>query len=246
MNRNPKSVIGSATVFVFLLNAVLTAKGQIVGTPGSPTAEGSRAVAGGGIKAPGWEGSVDPAEGRAGMTLDTARLAQEGEALHITTGPAVTYWKADATASGDYTVKATFTEPKYMNLNSHAHPYGVFIGGNDMGSANQSELYCVAYGSGKFVVRGFGPAPFKLNGFFGKSNAAVHKAPGRGQPVTQDISLSVTASKVECSINGAVVASYDKAALVGGGKLKSTDGTYGLRFAHNTDVLVSGLAMTQH
>ena len=46
---------------------------------------------------------------------------------------------------------------------------------------------------------------------------------------------------MECSINGTVVASYDKAQLRTGGKLKSTDGTYGLRFAHNTDVMVTGL-----
>jgi hypothetical protein len=32
---------------------------------------------------------------------------------------------------------------------------------------------------------------------------------------------------VECSINGTVVATYDKSALVTQGKLKSTDGTYG-------------------
>jgi len=41
------------------------------------------------------------------------------------------------------------------------------------------------------------------------------------------------------------VARYDKALLVTGGRLKSTDGTYGLRFAHNTDVIVSGLTMTR-
>ena len=44
----------------------------------------------------------------------------------------------------------------------------------------------------------------------------------------QDVALSVKGSKVECSINGTVVASYDKALLVTGGKLKSTDGTYAL------------------
>jgi len=132
-----------------------------------------------------------------------------------------------------------------MNLNSHAHPYGVFIGGNDMRTSNQSELYCAAFGNGKFIVRGFGPTPFRMNGLLGDHNDAVHKAPGRGQPVTQDIALSVRANTVTCSINGSVVASYDKAALTGDGKLKSTDGYYGLRFAHNTDVLVSGLAMSK-
>ena len=52
-------------------------------------------------------------------------------------------------------------------------------------------------------------------------------------------------NKVSCSINGTEVASYDKSALVGAGKLKSTDGIYGIRFAHNTDGLVTGLTVTK-
>ncbi len=40
-----------------------------------------------------------------------------------------------------------------------------------------------------------------------------------------------------------VVASYVKAALVTSGKLKSTDGIYGLRFADNTEVLATGLTI---
>ncbi|HUZ93952.1 MAG TPA: hypothetical protein VMU57_03490 [Edaphobacter sp.] len=245
MNRKSKIIIGFAVFFAALLIVLFFARKQFVGGPGSPTVEGSRAVIDGGIKIPGWNGRVDGAEERAGMTLDAARLAQEGDALHVTTGPATTYWETNATASGDFTVKATFNEPKYMNRNSHAHPYGIFIGGNDMGTSGQTELYCAAFGNGKFIVRGFGPEPFRMNGLLGDSNNAVHRAAGRGQPVTQDISVSVRGNKVECSVNGSIVASYDKAALIGEGKLKSTDGFFGLRFAHNTDVLVSALAMSK-
>jgi hypothetical protein len=50
---------------------------------------------------------------------------------------------------------------------------------------------------------------------------------------------------VECAINGAVVASYPKSDLVTAGKLKSTDGVYGIRFAHNTEATVSDLKMTK-
>jgi hypothetical protein len=239
-------MIGSALVLVALIIAFFIAKSRFVGGPGSPTADGSRAVTDGGIKVSGWVGTVDAGEEKAGMTIDSAKLTQEGDALHATTGPATTYWMNHAPASGDYTVKATFNEPKYMNLNSHPHPYGVFIAGNDMGTPNQTYFYCAASGNGKFIMRGFGPAPFMMNGFFGDANDAVHRASGRGQPVIQHIALSVKGSKVECSINGAVVASYDKAALVTDGKLKSTDGLYGLRFAHNTDVLVTGLTMTRN
>ena len=66
-----------------------------------------------------------------------------------------------------------------------------------------------------------------------------------GEPVTQEIAISVKGEKVECAINKKVVASYDKSALVTAGKLKSTDGVYGIRFAHNTDAFVTGLKVTK-
>jgi hypothetical protein len=113
-----------------------------------------------------------------------------------------------------------------------------------MGTPSQTELYCAASGNGTFIVRGFGPEPFRMTGLLSKSNAAIHKAAGRGQPVTQDISLSVREDKVVCSINGSIVASYDKTGLVSSGKLTSTNGHYSLRFAHNTDVFVSNLLAT--
>jgi hypothetical protein len=208
--------------------------------------DSSRVVAGGGISVPQWAGKIDSNEERAGRTLNDAKFTKEGDTFHVATGPAVAYWNPANKASGDYTVKATFTEPKYMNLNSHPHPYGLFIAGNDLGTPGQNYLYCAAYGNGRFIVRGFGPSAFQMNGFQGDANSAVHKAAGVGQPVTQEIALSVKNNKIECSINGAVVASYDKPALVTAGKLKSTDGVYGLRFAHNTEVNVTGLTISKN
>lgn len=206
--------------------------------------DAARTVAGGGMPA-GWQGKVDPNEAKAGQKPENAKLTEQGNVLHVTTGPAITYWKPADKATGDYTVKATFNEPKYMNLNDHPHPYGIFIAGNDMDGDNASYLYCEAYGNGTFIVRGFGPAPFQMNGRRGEPNDAVHKAAGPGSPVSQEVAMSVKGDKVSCSINGKEVASYDKAAVVGAGKLKSTDGVYGIRFAHNTEGTVTGLAMTK-
>jgi hypothetical protein len=204
----------------------------------------SRVVAKGGISATGWQGKIDAREEAAGQVLNNAALAKHGDAFHVTTGPAVTYWNPANKATGEYTVKATFTEPKYMSINNHPHPYGVVIAGNDLGTDQQSYLYCAAYGNGNFIVRGFGPEPFQMNGRRGEAHAAVNKAAGVGQPVTQEIAISVKKDKVECAINGTVVASYDKSAVVGPGKLKSTDGVYGIRFAHNTEATVTNLTMT--
>jgi hypothetical protein len=207
--------------------------------------EGARAVAGGGISVPGWTGKVDANEEKAGQVLNNSKLAQSGNVLHVTTGPAVTYWNPANKATGNYSVKATFTEPKYMSINDHPHPYGIVVAGNDLGTPEQSFLYCAAYGDGTFIVRGFGPGAFQMGGRNPQANAAVHKAAGRGQPVTQEIAVSVKGNRVECTINGTVVAGYDKASLVTAGKLKSTDGVYGLRFSHNTDATVTGLSMTK-
>ena len=217
----------------------------LIACTGKAQNEASRQVASGGISVSGWKGMVDPGEARRGQALNNAKLAQEGNVLHVTTGPAVAYWNPANTASGDYTVKATFTEQKYMNLNDHPHPYGIFIGGNDMGTDNESYLYCAAYGNGNFIVRGFGPAPFQMNGGRGEANAAVHKAAGPGSPVAQDIAVSVKGDNVTCSINGTVVGTYKKSDVVGAGKLKSTDGVYGIRFAHNTEGTVTGLTVTK-
>ena len=211
--------------------------------------EASRAVAGGGIKVAGWTGKVDANEAAAGMTTENLKFVSEGGGFHVTTGPAATLWNPANKATGDYTIRATFNEPEFMNVNTHPHPYGIAIAGNDLDTPNMSILYCSAYGSGTFIVRGFGPAAFQVNGARPEANAAINKAgagsegagtaAAKGKPVTQDIALSVKGGKIECSVNGTVVGSYDKAAVVGPGKLKSTDGVYGLRFAHNTDVIVT-------
>src|SRR5215470_15550703 len=112
-------VLGALVTIVDVVVILFYVRGPFVGFPGSRTADGSRAVTDGGVKITGWNGEVDPAEEKAGMGVRDARLSQDGNSLHATTGPAVAYWMNGANASGDYTVKATFYEPKYMNLNTH-------------------------------------------------------------------------------------------------------------------------------
>ena len=176
-----------AVAFALLIPSAFRAKAQD---------DASRLVGSGGISVPGWMGKVDPGAERSGQSIKDAKLAPEGKSLHVTTGPNVVYWNPANKATGDYKVTATFTESKFMNLNSHPHPYGLLIGGNDMGTPNQSYLYCAAYGNGTFIVRGFGPEPFQMNGRGGE-NAAIHQAAGPGMPVTQEISMSVKGNRVD-------------------------------------------------
>jgi hypothetical protein len=233
MRRRSGSAIAAAAVML------------VAGAAGVQGQDSSRAVAGGGIKVPGWAGKVDAREASAGQTVEHAKFVAEGDAIHVTTGPATTYWNPANTATGSYTVKATFREPKYMALNDHPHPYGIVVAGNDLGTDQQSYLYCAAYGNGNVIIRGFGPEPFQMNGRRGTTHEAVRKAGGPGEEVTQEIAISVKDDRVECLVNGAVVGSYPKSELVTAGKLKSTDGVYGLRFGHNTEAIVTGLTVTK-
>src|SRR6266850_1366377 len=217
-----------------LILAVFVLAGTLLDAQTDP----DRVIPGGGIHVQGWMGTIDAASVRQGRTLNDARFAQEGNALHVTTGPAATFWNPANTASGDYTVKATFLEPKFMALNSHPHSYGIFIGGNGLGTDQMSLVYCVAYGDGNVLIRGFAPGVFTLLNT--SPNAAVHKAASVGQPVTQEIAWRVKGGRAECSINGTVVAGYDKAQLIGPGKLSSTDGVYGIRFTHNVEAVITG------
>ena len=211
--------------------------------------ETSNKVSGGGITLAGWQGIVDAAEARRGLKITDAKLVGMGPGLHVTTGPASTYWNPANKGAGDYMVKATFNEAEYMGLNDHPHPYGIMIAGKNLDSPKPEFLYCAAYGDGHFIFRGFSSTAasgtFQMDGRAGTVNAAVNKAEGKGKPVKQEIAMWVKGDKVGCTINGTEVASYAKADVIGDGKLTSTDGVWGIRFAHNTDAHVAGLAMSK-
>ncbi len=233
------------------LMACALAAAVVATLPKSAAAQGadetSRKVAGGGITAPGWVGKIDPQEARRGSTLADARFAKEGDTYHVTTGPATTYWNPANTASGDYTVSATFTEPKFMNLNDHPHPYGIVIAGNDMGTDNrrvpvlrglrQRAVHHAWLRSGRLPderPRGGAPMP------------PCTRPPAVGQAGRRRTSpCQVKGDKVSMRHQRHRRASYDKSQVVAAGKLKSTDGVYGIRFAHNTDGIVSNLKVTK-
>jgi len=198
--------------------------------------DADRKVAGGGITVAGWTGQVDAAAAAKGASLKDSKFVQEGNDLHLTIGPAATYWNPANTATGSYTVKASFRQPK--SSADHPHPAGVFIGGQNLGTDKQSLLYCVAYGDGTFLVRGFNGKSV-VNISKRQPHAAVAKAGADGS-VTNEVAWVVKDGRAECHINGQMAAGFDRAEIVGAGKLDSTDGVYGIRVSHNMDVVVSG------
>ena len=225
------NALALATTVALLVPATLAAQEQ----------EKDRAVAGGGITAAGWKGRIDPGSAKQGRTINDSKFAQDGSALHLTIGPAAVYWNPAHTASGDYTVKATFREARPSG--DHPHPYGVFIGGSKLDTPDLSLVYCIAYSDGTFLVRGFNGASVVQVGKR-QPHAAVQKTGADGS-VTNEVGWRVAGGRAECLINGTAVASYDRAELVGPGKLESTDGIAGIRVSHNVDVTVTGFGITK-
>jgi hypothetical protein len=107
--------------------------------------------------ASGWTGRIDAAETANGQSSRIPSSAQEGNALHVTTGPAATYWNPGEPrhrrlhGEGDLH-RAEVHEPEQPSPSVR-----IVIGGNDLGTPQQSYLYCAAYGNGMFIVRGFAP-----------------------------------------------------------------------------------------
>ncbi len=225
------AVAGAAALLISAMTALPAARAQ---------QDADKKVAGGGVTVKGWQGRVDTGN-KQGLTINDSKFAPEGSSWRLMTGAAGLYWSPANMGKGDFSVKATFTEPKQPY--NHPHPYGVFIGGKGLDTDTPQALYCAAYRNGNYIVRGFSGG--KVFPVVGKPmpNEAVKKAETPESQVVQDVALSVRGDKVECTVNGTSVWSAAKADVTGAGKLDSTDGVTGIRVSHNSDAMVSNFAV---
>jgi hypothetical protein len=194
----------------------------------------------GGVTAKGWTGKED-AGNKQGLTVNDSKFADEGKGFRLSTGPAGLYWNPANVAKGDYTVSATFSEAEQTY--NHPHPFGVFIGGSDLGSATPSAMYCAAYRNGNYIIRMFSGG--KRVDIVGRplAHEAVKKAETPKSPVVQEVGWTVKGDAVSCVINGTAVWTGTRADVTGAGKLASTDGIAGIRVSHNSDAMVTGFAI---
>ena len=203
--------------------------------------DADRAVAGGGISVPGWKGKVDARAAQQGKTVNDSRFASQGNTLSLKVGPAGVFWNDANRATGNYEVKASFTEKAHKP--NHPHSYGVFIGGSDLETANQAYAYCIVYANGTYSVKYFHGADV-VTVADRVASPAIKKASAAGA-ATNEIGWRVRGGKASCVVNGTEVQSWDAATLVGDGKLKSTDGIYGVRVSHNLDLTMTPLKVTK-
>ncbi len=218
-----------------LISAVAIA---LVVPAGLSAQDADRKVAGGGV-APGWKGKVD-ANNKQGLTINDSKFTMQGGNLMFVIGPPAIYWNPAHVAKGDFTVKGTFKD--VVSEAGHPHSAGVFIGGTNLDTDEQSYTYCVAYTDGSFMIRQF--TGLKVATLSRKApHAAVHQPGPTG--ATNEIGWTVKGGRAECVINGQVVAGYDKGQAVGAVTFQPTDGVFGIRVTHNMNLTVTGFGLSK-
>jgi len=160
------------------------------------------------------------------------KFTAEGAGFHAVNPQAAIYWNPSNTASGNYTVKGTFT---LLKPSSHPNYYGIVFGGSDLEGAQQQYTYFTVAQNGTWLIK-------KRNGeatenVVGKTPADVVKKPDDGKS-TNALEVRVGADKVDFVVNGQVVHSAPKASL-------KTDGIYGIRINHILDVQIDNFGVSK-
>src|SRR5438045_5300104 len=99
----------------------------------------------------GWKMRVDRSTSASDPdAAGTIKLMQMGSTLHAVTPQAAVFWNPANSASGNYTLKGTFT---LMKPSSHTNYYGLVFGGSNLEGAAQSYTYFLVAQDGSWLVK---------------------------------------------------------------------------------------------
>ncbi|HVZ23613.1 MAG TPA: hypothetical protein VG871_21215 [Vicinamibacterales bacterium] len=159
------------------------------------------------------------------------KFTQEGGGFHAVNPQAAVYWNPANTATGNYSIKATFT---LLEPSNHTNYYGIVFGGRDLDGANQEYVYFMVAQDGTWLLKTRkGSGTQEVAGRM--KNAAVKTPDATGKSVN-NLEVRVSGDMVQYFVNGTMVDSTPKSALG-----MSTDGIYGLRVNHFLNVRIDGL-----
>ncbi len=162
------------------------------------------------------------------------KFTKEGAGFHAVNPQAATYWAATNNATGQYTLKARFTQ---LEVSNHENFFGLFIGGSELeGPAQKYTYFMISQEGNVLVKRRDGTQTSDV--VSRKMNPVVKKPDATGKSVN-DLELRVQADKVDFAVNGTVVASVPKTGAAAG-----TDGIYGIRVNHFLNVQIDNLTLT--
>jgi hypothetical protein len=164
----------------------------------------------------------------------TIKFATSGSGFHATNPQAAVFWSPANTATGNYSLKGTFT---LMKPSGHTNYYGLVFGGSDLEGPKQSYLYFLVAQDGTWLVKRRDGDAATRDVSAKAANNAVKKPDASGKS-TNALEVRVSADKIEYLVNGTVVNTTPKT-----GDAAKTDGLYGIRVNHLLEVQVDGLSV---
>lgn len=193
----------------------------------------------GGVTAPGWKGRIDAQQAARGRKLSEVSLRTMGSGIHATGGPAAIYWNPANTASGNYTVSATFTQ---MKKTANLEGYGLFVGGSNLDVANEAYGYFLVRQDGKFLInhRANDSTVHKMVPWTASSAIKPVDASGKA---TNALEVVVGSDSVSFRANGVQLHAVPRSQLDMGSPGSGTSGIAGIRVNHGLDVHVGDFAV---
>lgn len=151
---------------------------------------------------------------------------------HITTGPSGIFYDPATTAEGEFRVSSEI----YLFPGDRREGFGVFIGGNDLESDNQSYLYFLIRKDGRFIIkqRNGAEAPTVTPW---TEHAAIVKQDGE-ENAKNVLAIEVGSERLDFYVNDQLVSSVPRSQL-------STDGVVGLRVNHALNLHVTNITVEQ-
>jgi hypothetical protein len=158
-----------------------------------------------------------------------------GTGFHATNPQAAIYWNPMQKATGNYTLKGTFT---LMKPSGHTNYYGLVFGGTDLDGPKQQYLYFMVAQNGTWMVK---MRDGEATSIIAQKapNDAVKKPDDSGKS-TNALEVRVSAEKIDFVVNGTVVGSTPKM-----GTADHTNGIYGIRVNHLLEVHVDGFGVSK-
>lgn len=181
-----------------------------------------------GAQAPdGWQVRIDRSQNAQDPDdVPDIKIVPAGQGFRVTGGPAGTFWHPANSATGSFTVAATFN---LMEPSNHVNYYGLVFGGSDLAGSAQRYGYFVIAQNGTFQIR-------QRNGdtvtnVQGRTPHSAILQPDQGGRSTNRLEVRVGADSVSYVVNGTVVHTTPRTAV-------QTDGLVGVRVNHMLDVQI--------
>jgi hypothetical protein len=163
------------------------------------------------------------------------KFSAQGSGFHAVTPQAAVFWNPANVATGNYTLKGTFT---LLKPSDHTNYYGLVFGGSALEGPQQTYLYFLVAQDGTWLIKQRA-GDLRTNDIAKMRHQAV-RTPGANGMSTNALEVRVMPEKIDYAINGTVVHSMPKT-----GATAKTDGLYGIRSNHRLEVRVEDLALSK-